>query len=221
MDWAKPHIRGLEVLQTPDFTSYQDFIKPIAIARDSAPFVIGDWVIYGEQAFGEAYAQALSVFGEYAYGSIANYASVMRKVPFKYNGIQHREDYATYTHHKVVSKYDLDQQRYWLSRTVKDSLRTFELKKLLKEQMPLDQIKEIEPELETPTTELKYPVTIETALMRLLYEQTKLAPLFMHHGPMYYHSGYLHCHQCNHMTLFDLLRWYAETQQICNNNDSK
>ena len=58
---------------------------------------IGDWVNFGERAFGEKYAQALESTG-LAYQTVANYAWVASRIP-----VEARREVLSFQHHVLLA----------------------------------------------------------------------------------------------------------------------
>ena len=71
---------------------------------------VGDWLAYGDQQrWGEKYDQAMAIF-DLDYQVLADCKWVSSQVP-----IFLRERKLSWTHHKMVAKFDHAQQREWLS----------------------------------------------------------------------------------------------------------
>ncbi len=81
---------------------------------------IGDWVNYGEAAYGEKYAQAMDVTGV-DYAVLANYAWVASRVSL-------RNETLTWTHHLEVAALEPSEQERWLEAAAKENLSTRELR---------------------------------------------------------------------------------------------
>ena len=91
-------------------------------------FWIGDWVLAGEERFGEMAAQAFDELG-LRYQTIANYASVARRLPCT---VRHNE--LSFAHHAEVAYLPPPQQEKWLTRAVSEGLTQPQLRAAIKEE---------------------------------------------------------------------------------------
>jgi len=117
---------GLQVHNSPDspvpFDAWQAYGRGILYVRECLPWVIGDWLNYGERAYGEKYAQAVSG-GDYRYGTLRNQAWVAAKVPYSI-----RRSDLSWSHHKEVAHLPVSEQVMWLGRAASWSWSTRELR---------------------------------------------------------------------------------------------
>ena len=67
-------------------------------------FAIGDWLNYGERAYGEKYAQAILDTGR-SYQTLMNYAYVANKIEFYL-----RRENLSFSHHSAIASLEPDQQ---------------------------------------------------------------------------------------------------------------
>lgn len=79
------------------------------IARASAWWV-GDWVNYGEEAYGRRYQDALALTG-LEYGTLRNYAMVAGRFP-----VSRRRDTLSFGHHQLVTSMHPSEQERWLDQ---------------------------------------------------------------------------------------------------------
>lgn len=88
------------------------------------PFYLGDAIIFGQNAFGEEYSQALDPdeLG-LSMQTIYNYVWVCRAIP-----PERRRPELSWEHHKIVAGQIPDLQDYWLERCIKEHLSTRELR---------------------------------------------------------------------------------------------
>lgn len=121
-NWWMPTDRGMELVRPPTWDEWEEGIGSLAMLHHNLPKIIGDYVNIGEDTFGERYAQAIDVFGEYAYGTIANYASICRSVPYD---VRHPE--LTMAHYKAVRTLSTQEQIEWQDRAVENNWNTHEL----------------------------------------------------------------------------------------------
>lgn len=130
-NWYELRKRELYWKRAPTWDEYDEGGFVMGRMRGSVPFWIGDFVNQGEETFGERASQAYVHFGEREYQTVANYASVCRRVPARLGRKKHRRDELSYTTHEVVAKLDHADQAYWLERAVKEGLSSTELRALI------------------------------------------------------------------------------------------
>jgi len=99
LEWCTLDPRGiiLNPEHSPTYEEMTEFILPFKLVKESMPFIIGDWIVFGEDKFGQKFSQALTIFGDYEAGTLMNYASTMRRVPFEYRTM------ASFSHHTAVA----------------------------------------------------------------------------------------------------------------------
>ena len=94
--------------------------------ESSLQWVIGDWLVYGEDTYGEKYAQAMDETG-LSYGYIANICSVASKIE-----LEHRHQNLSFSHHATVAYLPPDQQDYWLATADNKGLNRGDLRDAIK-----------------------------------------------------------------------------------------
>jgi hypothetical protein len=114
---------GLQISDELSFEEWQSMASRFGAAMSSAAFVIGDWLVYGEdQRFpgfesesigtrrvaAEIYNEALRLTG-LDRSTLITYAYVARRVPASL-----RNEQLSWEHHKAVAKLDGEQQQRWL-----------------------------------------------------------------------------------------------------------
>jgi len=115
---------GIEFNEELSFEEWDDLGQKLAPVGKSIGFIIGDWINYGENHWGERYKEALERTG-LAYQTLAQYSYVARKVQFSC-----RQEKLGFEHHLVVAKIkDSEEQRYWLDMAVKHKLGKRRLRK--------------------------------------------------------------------------------------------
>ena len=77
--------------------------------RGALRWVIGDWLNYGEERYGEMYAQAYAMFEEYEESSIRH----MRRVA-KYIPLVRRRTSVSWSSHAEIAKLSINEQEQWL-----------------------------------------------------------------------------------------------------------
>ena len=119
---------GLQVTSDLSFEEWQSMASRFGAAMSSAAFVIGDWLVYGEDHFRgqkrlpgfedesignsrvstEIYNEALRLTG-LDRSTLVTYAYVSRRVPSSL-----RNEQLSWEHHKAVAKLNEDGQQRWL-----------------------------------------------------------------------------------------------------------
>lgn len=102
------------------------------------PFLIGDWLNYGELHYGEKYAQALDQFDGLTLRTLQQYSYVARQVK-----VQARLEVLSFRHHDAVARLPCQDQRRLLRLAVREGLTSGDLRERVKELL-----KEDDPELE-------------------------------------------------------------------------
>lgn len=104
--WFDQTLRGMRIVRPPTFDEWYNTGAQLAVIQRSLPMLIGDFLNAGEDTFGEKYSQVVNLFGEYEYHTVANYAHVMRKVPY-----ERRIGGLTYSHYKAVAYLEDEQEQ--------------------------------------------------------------------------------------------------------------
>ena len=119
---------GLHISDELSFEEWQSMAARFGAAMSSAAFVIGDWLVYGEDHFrgqqrlpgfeddsipshrvsSEIYNEALRLTG-LDRSALITYAYVARRVPSSL-----RNEQLSWEHHKAVAKLDEEEQKRWL-----------------------------------------------------------------------------------------------------------
>lgn len=99
---------GLVVEGSPSITEWLHFGEAIRRYTEAIQWCIGDWLNYGERAYGDMYTQALEAT-DYEYGTLANFAWTAKHIEFSL-----RSENLTFSHHKEVAPLMPDEQEYWL-----------------------------------------------------------------------------------------------------------
>lgn len=119
---------GLHISDELSFEEWQSMAARFGAAMSSAAFVIGDWLVYGEDHFrgqqrlpgfeddsipshrvsSKIYNEALRLTG-LDRSTLITYAYVARRVPSSL-----RNEQLSWEHHKAVAKLDEEEQKRWL-----------------------------------------------------------------------------------------------------------
>ena len=115
---------GIQFNEELSFEEWDALGQKLAPIGKSIGFIIGDWINYGENRYGEKYEAALARTG-LAYQTLMDFAYVARKVE-----ISLRNENLDFTHHRVVAKLKSpDEKKHWLKMAVKHKLGIRRLRK--------------------------------------------------------------------------------------------
>ena len=106
------HIRNNE-LSLPNemsFESWRELGSKVFFIANCSAWWMGDWLLYGEQAYGDRYKQVITDTS-LGYQTLRNYAWVARKFP-----ASRRRDKLSFGHHAEVAALPDDEQDVWLER---------------------------------------------------------------------------------------------------------
>lgn len=101
----------------------------------SIQFWIGDWLRFGEERWGEKYAQATEVTG-LDKGTLMNAAYVARNVQFSL-----RHENLSFSHHAAVASLKPDEQRTWLDKAEDEHMPYRELRRLVDREQRLQKFR--------------------------------------------------------------------------------
>jgi hypothetical protein len=94
----------------------------------SLPWWIGDWLNYGEYAYGEAYTQAVQITGK-PIGVLQNYKWVAHKIP-----PESRREWLSWSHHRAVATFAPEIQNRWLDRAENGELSVTDLQREIQQE---------------------------------------------------------------------------------------
>jgi hypothetical protein len=92
------------------FESWRKLGSRVALIANSSAWWLGDWLVYGEQAYGARYEQAIADTS-LSYQTLRNYAWVARTFP-----VSRRRDTLSFGHHVEVAALSEAEQDVWLAR---------------------------------------------------------------------------------------------------------
>lgn len=105
---------GLRLEDDLSFERWEACGRTLGEIARASQWWIGDWLNYGERAYGEKYSQALDATG-LEYQAVANYAWVAKAVE-----PSTRVESLSWTHHRHVASLPVNEQAEWLARAVCD-----------------------------------------------------------------------------------------------------
>lgn len=118
---------GLVVLSDTPYTIWEAYGEGMQRIHGSMPFILGDWLNYGERVYGETYMQAVK-YTDLRVQTLTNYKWVASRVP-----ISLRKENLTWTHHSLVASLPLEEQALWLDTASKEDWPTAELRSRIKD----------------------------------------------------------------------------------------
>jgi len=118
---------GMLPVGKPTFEEWMECGGFIRKATGAVHLWLGDWLNYGEQNYGEMYAQAIEETG-YDYGTLANDKYVSSKVE-----ISRRRENLSFDHHAEVANLDPQSQEELLDKAEKENIKRRDFRKLVKD----------------------------------------------------------------------------------------
>jgi hypothetical protein len=107
------------------FETWRGLGGRVAAVADSSSWWIGDWLLFGERAYGSRYRDAIDATG-LEYQTLRNYAWIASRF-----AVSRRRDTLTFGHHAEVAALDEDDQETWLRRAAMDGWSRNELRRRL------------------------------------------------------------------------------------------
>ncbi len=104
------------------FDEWMTLGKQLSDITKGLMFWVGDWLVYGENAYGEAYAQAMDATG-YSYKTIRQAMYIARKFP-----VDMRDERLTFTHYTVVAGEEQEKALELLTYAAENELTVEELR---------------------------------------------------------------------------------------------
>jgi hypothetical protein len=115
---------GIQFSQELNFDEWSSLGQKLSPIGKSIGFIIGDWINYGQDRYGEKYTEALAKTG-LTYQTLQNYAYVARKVETSC-----RHENLGFEHHYVVAKLKTDEEKkHWLDMADQHDLSVRRLRK--------------------------------------------------------------------------------------------
>jgi hypothetical protein len=92
------------------YDEWEQVGKSVQRVSEASAWWVGDWLIYGRDAFGDRYRRAIDATG-FDYQTLRNYAWVAAQFP-----VSRRRDKLSFGHHAEVASLDEGDQNVWLDR---------------------------------------------------------------------------------------------------------
>src|SRR5918997_1429511 len=99
---------GLSLPSEMTFDSWRELGSRVIHIANCSAWWLGDWIVYGEQSYGDRYEQAITDTS-LRYQTLRNYAWVARRFP-----MSRRRDTLSFGHHAEVAGLPDDEQDMWL-----------------------------------------------------------------------------------------------------------
>jgi hypothetical protein len=116
---------GLSLPNEMSFDSWQDLGSQVVLVANCSAWWFGDWLVYGEQTYGDRYKQAITDTS-LGYQTLRNYAWVARNFP-----LSRRRDTLSFGHHAEVAALPEDDQDAWLARAEQSNWSRNQLRRRL------------------------------------------------------------------------------------------
>jgi hypothetical protein len=117
---------GLSLPDEMSFDSWRELGEQFALVASCSTWWLGDWLVYGEKAYGDRYEQAI-IDTSLGYQTLRNYAWVARRFP-----LSRRRDTLSFGHHAEVAALPDDDQDVWLARAERSNWSRNQLRRRLR-----------------------------------------------------------------------------------------
>lgn len=114
---------GLIIKESVPYELWEAYGGALRRIEKSLQWIIGDWINYGEENYGEIYAQATVLWPGMTKERLMRYSWVARAVP-RYL----RKHDLTWSHHLEIAKLDRKKQFKMLKTAIKENLTVRELR---------------------------------------------------------------------------------------------
>jgi len=122
---------GLIVTAPVPYEVWEAYGGALRRVESSLQWVIGDWLVYGEDTYGEKYAQATSLWPGNTIERLKRYAFVSQCVP-----VCLRKQTLSWSHHVEVASLESAKQKTWLEKAEREDWTVRELRAHLDGQSP-------------------------------------------------------------------------------------
>lgn len=132
--WGRVTDKGLQFNPNTDRETWLNITQQLCVYFERSAirfihshFCLGDAMNYGENAYGEDYAQVIDTtrgIMRLSAKSVENLAWLASRVP-----PENRRDDLTITHHEIVAALDPSEQNTWLDKAENEAMTTSELRK--------------------------------------------------------------------------------------------
>lgn len=119
---------GITPIGTPTFEQWSECGEFIKKANGACHLWIGDWLNYGEQKYGEMFAQAISET-DFDYGTLRNDKYVAKEIE-----LSRRRDNLSFSHYQEIASLPQEKQDKWIEKASEEKLTREELRMYLREE---------------------------------------------------------------------------------------
>lgn len=124
-------VTGLTLPADLPFGEYEQIGAALGAINRASRWALGDWIIYGEQTYGEKYAQAIEATG-LSHGYLRNIVSTCRRVP-----PSRRREGVHFSAHTEVAALEPKDQKKWLRVAESEQLTSDDLRHRIREEQHL------------------------------------------------------------------------------------
>ncbi len=117
---------GWRLAQSMTFEEWIQIGETLRTIKGSLFWWIGDWLNFGEQKWGEMYAQALETTN-YDYATLADAKWVASRVE-----LSRRRETLSWSHHRDVAALEAEKQEIWLDKADKNQWSRAELREAIR-----------------------------------------------------------------------------------------
>jgi len=114
---------GLNAKNGVVFEVWYEYGRGLKRVEGALQWIIGDWLNYGESHYGEMYTQAMELWPEAEYQTLANYKWVSSKIQFST-----RVENLSWTHHRYIAALAPEDQKMWLDHAQKNDWSSGDLR---------------------------------------------------------------------------------------------
>ena len=107
---------GLKLSDGLGITEWAEIGKQLCLVNESLAWCIGDWINYGEKAYGEKYSEALAFFGREVLGAMGYELQTLKVFAHVCRSVERliRINVLSFNHHRIVAPLTPKEQAYWL-----------------------------------------------------------------------------------------------------------
>ena len=141
---------GLQLAQGLSFDAWVGLGRQLSRMTRASAWWLGDWIVYGERAYGRRYKTALELTS-LDYQTLRNYAWIARAFP-----LSRRRDKLSFQHHAEVASLTEAEQDLWLQRAERLEWSRAELRR----QLAARRRRQLMPKAPTPVV-LRFEVDLD------------------------------------------------------------
>jgi len=129
-EWFSATPTGLVVRhEDVPFEIWEEYGKGLARVEAALQWVIGDWVNYGEERYGDRFSQALEIWPGVENESVRVYAWVANRAVTRVTSL-------SWTHHRLVASMEYEDQERWLKDAERENWSCRQLREQIAAERP-------------------------------------------------------------------------------------